>query len=204
MLVRNAEITLGLGGSGLLSVALFNDGQSADTLNAVASPEASSFELPAGATAFAGAYAGASPSNPRTVASPVASSPAVSSSRTPAAATSMAPGAATLRATATATRSAAASASAQPASQGASSITLPGQAGVFLNSGLTQITVRGLPPATAVGVSIPVTFTFVGAGTVTLQVPVSGAHSTGPAYRPLPTPSDADNQNGPPSSASQG
>lgn len=202
VLVRDAQITLGLDGTGLLSVALFNDAFAADALTAVTSPEASSFQLPAGATAFAGAYAGATPSDTPTVASPTVTSPAVSSSKSAAAATSKAPGPATAPVAATATRSA--SASPKPASEGARSIALPGQTAVFLNGVLTTIIVRGLPADAAVGVSIPVTFTFVGAGTLTVQVPVSGAASTGSPNAPLPTVSDADKQNGPPSSPSQG
>lgn len=202
VLVRNAEITLGLDGTGLLSVALFNDGSAADSLMSVSSPRASDFELPAGATVFAGAYAGTSPSTTRTVASASPAGPEVSSSQS-LAATNMAPGAATSTATgtasSTASRSPTGSPTVQPASEGASSITLPGQTGVFLNSGLTQVTVRGLPADAAVGMSLPVTFSFVGAGMLTLQVPISGAASTGASGNPLPTVSDADNQGGPPS-----
>lgn len=94
----------------------------------------------------------------------------------------------------------AAAGAAPAAQQGASSITLPSKVGVFLDTGLTQITVTGLPPAAAVGQSIPISFTFQGAGTLLLQVPITGAASTGTVPSPLPTVSDAGAAAGPPTS----
>lgn len=164
--VRDATLTLGGGGVALLAVALYNQSPTADALTNVSGPEGTTFTLPATATAYHGVYTGATPSDTVTVA-------VTPSSPTSSAAPRTTPGAKSTVARAAAARSTPSS-SAAPATQAAASlVAIPGQTGVFLNAGLTQIVVRNLPADVQVGVSIPITFTFLGAGSVTVQVPVT-------------------------------
>lgn len=190
--VRDATLTLGGGGVALLAVALYNQSPTADALTGVSGPEGSTFTLPTTATAHHGVYSGATPSDTVTVA--VTPTGAASSAHPRAKKTSTA---ARLH-----SASPTVSSSTAPASDaGATVVAIPGQTGVFLNAGLTQIVVRNLPADTRVGTSVPITFTFLGAGSVTLEVPVTagvGVDLSGDG--PMPTVSTDGAQSGPMSS----
>jgi copper(I)-binding protein len=79
-------------------------------------------------------------------------------------------------------------------------VTVQAQNGVFLDSFATQIVIAGLSGAPTVGQSLPVTFTFAAAGSLTLQVPIVAANAAATSASPLPSVTGAGIADGPPSS----
>ncbi len=153
VLIRNATLTLGLGGGAVMAVAFFNGAGEADALTAMTSPQAASFTLPT-AAGTANAYGDPS-DNPQD------------------------------------------DVTAAPAAVGGAGVGLPAQTGVFLGGGRDLITVAGLTGSPLIGQSVPVTFTFRSAGSVTLYVPITGGPQAGNGASPLPSVTAANAAGGP-------
>ncbi len=91
--------------------------------------------------------------------------------------------------------SASASTDATGASSTTSAVTIPAMGVVALDE-LDAIDVTGLTGSPAVGDSLPVTFTFAGAGDITLDVPVVGTAVPATAGTPTPAVTGANVDNG--------
>lgn len=77
-------------------------------------------------------------------------------------------------------------------------VDLPAGQPVLLNSGADQIALTGVPASARLGASLPVTFTFARAGTLTVQAPIdadaAGSATSTPGEQqvsPTPTPSSS-------------
>lgn len=151
VLIRNATITIDPDGtSARLLLVMFNEGKHADALTSVSSPRVAQVRLPPAAPAADSVTGSAT-------ASPTVTETALAPPSTPAtaASTSAAPGAST---------------SAPPAS--ATQVELPPMSTVPLR-GAQAITLDGISGGPRVGNSLPITFQFAAAGSVSLLVPIT-------------------------------
>jgi hypothetical protein len=148
--IRNAFITINADGTGVLNVALFNDGTQADALTSVTSGNATAFK--AAVLPTAEEIGEASDNN-----SGSSSSDGSADSDSP---------------------SDGSSASDSSANTD-TAVSLPTGSGIFLDQEPAEIALQGLALNTLVGQTLPVTFTFAAAGTITLQIPIgSGSNVT--------------------------
>lgn len=175
ILIRDATVRQSGSGEAVLDVALYNTATTgSDTLQSVASTQASQAELP-DASSLSSPGLAATPVDTPTV---QPSQQSVASSAAPAVSSS----------------SGSSSGSSSTASSGG--VEIPAEQAVFLNHAPAEITLTGFTSPLRVGTVIPVTLRFASAGSIVLQVPVvsndlgsevgpsvTGTPATSPTYK---------------------
>lgn len=155
--IRNAFITVNADGTGVLNIALFNQGTQSDALVGVTPGNATAFQ--AAVLPTAEQISEASDNSGGSSASSDGSSDSGAADST------------------SGSDSATSSATSSDTSSGTSTntaVSLPTGSGIFLDQEPAEIALQGLAHNTLVGQTLPVTLTFATAGAITLDIPIGG------------------------------